>query len=665
MGRKSNKIEEEDESSGRIGRLDEQTMGYYRRVSDKIQEGFENTEEKAMFLRNVYSELEGSEVRLSQNQTVSRILEMVLPLSEPKQLTAFLRGLTSDLSTSATDRFTSHVLQSTMITALPYVGTEEVEDLLGIYCAICKEMLENFKEIIMDTYASHVLRTLIACLAGIQVPENVSRSKLSRGQQHKDLVLETRIIMNSPPKDFLSCLESISENIADADNLNEYFTSVTGGPVLEVLLLSLHHTNKELCKRLTKIFLKKAKLLSKGDATETQESSLAQLMTHPISSHLLEVILKVIDDDLLLKVIGRSFKGQLIKLAMHGVANFVLQRLLERTKNLPVFEELFDEIIDDIESVLAVNHLGVIQRLAAGCVSHTSKQVPFLQSLMKAFHCYEPRERQNSCVPLLAAMVTYEVMFGEKDDEKPSQPPPIQLQGSLLLQEMLKFSKNGTILNSFMAMPPDTLVSMATHPSGSYLLEAFMKSTAIGEKKKDLFVEKFKGSCFQIACNKNGSRTIEGIFKASSIKSKFVIAETLAERETHLLSHTFGRFVHRNLSLGHLRNRRQEWKNIQMKEAQKRKLFADIVGKEPSKKEKVPDENQEEDRLSKEIAILTGSGNARLGDEVGDEEAADNDEIAAIFSQLPVKRDASFSEDQSQTTQIKKKKKKKKIKDTD
>lgn len=41
-------------------------------------------------------------------------------------------------------------------------------------------------------------------------------------------------------------------------------------------------------------------------------------------------------------------------------------------------------------------------------------------------------------------------------------------------------------------MTPEMLVSMATHPSGSYLLEAFMKSTVIGEKKKDQYVEKFK-----------------------------------------------------------------------------------------------------------------------------------------------------------------------------
>ena len=46
MGRKSDKTKKQDENSGRIGRLDEHTMGYYRRVSEKIQEGFENAEEK-------------------------------------------------------------------------------------------------------------------------------------------------------------------------------------------------------------------------------------------------------------------------------------------------------------------------------------------------------------------------------------------------------------------------------------------------------------------------------------------------------------------------------------------------------------------------------------------------------------------------------------------
>ena len=33
---------------GRIGRLDEHTLGYYRRVSDSLEEGFESDEDKGM-----------------------------------------------------------------------------------------------------------------------------------------------------------------------------------------------------------------------------------------------------------------------------------------------------------------------------------------------------------------------------------------------------------------------------------------------------------------------------------------------------------------------------------------------------------------------------------------------------------------------------------------
>ena len=35
-----------DSKSGRIGRLDEHTLGYYRRVSDTLKDGFESQEEK-------------------------------------------------------------------------------------------------------------------------------------------------------------------------------------------------------------------------------------------------------------------------------------------------------------------------------------------------------------------------------------------------------------------------------------------------------------------------------------------------------------------------------------------------------------------------------------------------------------------------------------------
>ena len=37
-------------------------------------------------------------------------------------------------------------------------------------------------------------------------------------------------------------------------------------------------------------------------------------------------------------------------------------------------------------------------------------------ALMKAFHCFEPKERVSSCVPLMASLTTYEVYFGEEEE---------------------------------------------------------------------------------------------------------------------------------------------------------------------------------------------------------------------------------------------------------
>jgi len=52
MGRQQNEGENKskpfirDDKHGRVGRLDEQTMGYYRRISDTLEGGFGSDEER-------------------------------------------------------------------------------------------------------------------------------------------------------------------------------------------------------------------------------------------------------------------------------------------------------------------------------------------------------------------------------------------------------------------------------------------------------------------------------------------------------------------------------------------------------------------------------------------------------------------------------------------
>ena len=47
----------------------------------------------------------------------------------------------------------------------------------------------------------------------------------------------------------------------------------------------------------------------------------------------------------------------------------------------------------------------------------------FLQAVLSAFHCWEPKERQSTCVRLIAGMATHEVFFKQATESEESDEP--------------------------------------------------------------------------------------------------------------------------------------------------------------------------------------------------------------------------------------------------
>ena len=81
----------------------------------------------------------------------------------------------------------------------------------------------------------------------------------------------------------------------------------------------------------------------------------------------------------------------------------------------------------------------------------------------------------------------------------------------------------------------------------------------------------------ELACHKNGSRTLEDIWKNLSAKQKALVATELCEKESKLLSDRFGRFVHRNFALNHFKKRRNDWMELQGSEQRKRQMFREFL----------------------------------------------------------------------------------------
>ena len=68
---------------------------------------------------------------------------------------------------------------------MTYVEEEDCRtEVQNVLLAVCKEVSTKLSEFIYHTYAAHVLSAVIEVLAGVRVPEQVTRSRLSQGQMH-------------------------------------------------------------------------------------------------------------------------------------------------------------------------------------------------------------------------------------------------------------------------------------------------------------------------------------------------------------------------------------------------------------------------------------------------------------------------------------------------
>ncbi|XP_070574928.1 nucleolar protein 9-like [Ptychodera flava] len=598
----------------KTGRLDEDTMGYYRRVSDTLAEEFENPEDKELFIRNVFTQTEEEEIKLSQNQTVSRILETLIRSGGRKEVKKFMAGLSKDYHKVCFDRFAAYVLQTAVIyiSKLPEEDTDaEDEDgeqklpsFENLVLQLCDQLLSELSEVLYDAYASHVLRTVFEVLGGVKVTEVVVRSRLSRQQQDKNSTKEHEqsLAKTKPSKTFRKKLKEFTRLLLKREDMRDLLCHATCNPVVQTLLLVLRQINKDLCRQLCLVIMETAEGENSSGDKESEDKRLPVIFSHAVGSHLGEVLLQVADDEILGKLYTQHMEGNVLRLACHPQTNFVLQKFLTTVSTADQFETIFDECVVGIEDILAHNHIGVIVRLAEACIKHSTRQAELLKSLMQAFHCHKPKSRQRCCVKLLASFAAYEAFHemsqgnensihgNEKkansaDESEDTEPPQVKLteinlQGSLLLQQLFNFNDCSKLVKSLFALSEEELYTMSCDQSGSHIIEAFFRSQTVGEKKKDQLIEKLKGWYVRMACDKHGSRTVDSIWSSASLKVKFTIAEELAKREAQLSQDRFGRFVHRNCAIGHFKHRRNDWKDIQKRDEKKRKMFSDIIGNE-------------------------------------------------------------------------------------
>ncbi|XP_061654190.1 nucleolar protein 9 isoform X2 [Phyllopteryx taeniolatus] len=563
------------EGDGGKKRLDALSVGYYRRVGERLTEDFEDAEERDMFVENVLSEVKGKASLVAMDRTGSVTLQRLLPLSSPEQVANVMAELGgesgSDFKAVSCDRCGGHVVESAVrqVSRLAAKEEEDQNEVLEVQVLSLSQVVrDNSAELIKDVHGSHVVRTLLHVLAGCVGPPRTESRPGAKERNAPPQLTDFEI-----PTSFWYELKSLTETLMDSVKLS--ITDSVTSAVFQTMLRVCHRKRPKLCKQLVKRIMAYLTSCPAGPGV----SPLLVFLKDLASSHLIETIIQLSPKSLLRDLYKNHLKGHLVNLALHPIANFPVQRLTAASAKSKLFLRLFDELVQGVEAILAAGHMGVIVQVAESCAESEARQGELMQCLLNAFHCAEPGSRHVHCLPLFMSLLTYDVYYhsdtAEGSEQTQAPLSSICYHGSRLVQALARFQERSILLSSLRTLAPADLLTLASDPSGSHVLQALIATSS--DKGRGKILKRLEGQYVRMACSRLGSRVLEAIWSSASVSQRQSIAQELVPSESQLRSDQFARHAWAKFALSHFIHRRAHWQEIQTGESKKRKLFSDIL----------------------------------------------------------------------------------------
>ncbi|XP_041427837.1 uncharacterized protein LOC379727 isoform X1 [Xenopus laevis] len=521
-----------------IPRLDPKSVGYFRRVGETLQQPFESDEEKGIFIRNVFHEVQGNELALATDMSGSLVLQKLLAVATSVQLCRVLSVLSKQWRAVCCHRSGAHVIQTALL-QFPRLqkqqGAEEEEEieeegesepirtLEDLFLSLGSELKEKFLLYNKDTHGSFIVRTLFQVLGGTVLSQNTGR-KAAKGPTVKS---EFEV-----PESFLHQLQELCGGFSE--HIGVFATHKVASLGIQVALQVLQRKMPAVCAQLCDQMIEF--LASRNVSAES--SSLLVFLKDETSSRLLERILEVSEKKQLRRLFKAHFQGQLQALSSHPIANYTVQRLLSA-----------------------------------------------VQTKKLAFHCAAPLSRQVACIPLFLSLLTYEVYYNKEEEEEPTEHQDdgdrkldnVNYHGSLIVQHLLHFEDPSVILKSLGTLADVDLLTVVCSQAGCHVLDALLSSSTISDKQRKKILRRLRGHCMQLACNKYGSRVLDRMWTTSTIGVKEEIAQKLVEKLHQLQNDPIGHHIARNFALTHFVKRRKDWEEHQLGENKRRKMFSEIL----------------------------------------------------------------------------------------
>ena len=505
------------------------------------------------------------------------------------------------------DPFMSHVLEKLLILSTftkegeqGKVKAGETPSKQTWMIKVCKFVSNNLEDFCQDTYASHILRTVVQCAVGQRYTEQHQKNKggpESKQTEGYDLLVVSKL----------------------KDDDNEQMDEVLDTLTARLMAMPKDILTTELCVRVIQVYLslvsQKQPKTARGvvrylltacyadpDQVDWDDSSVVRLME--------ALVVAGINHAKLAPKLMEVLEGKVGELARHPTANFVVQRLLDQLTDKDRFLVIVEEVVAGLEEVLAAGATGVLLALTKSAVRLEAGQTIVMAAIIKVLHC---NEKQEMLAPLLAHLVTLE-SWSEGEH------PPVHLHGSLALQQLLLFTKPIKVVRSLLSLGASQLASLLADPRGCHITDSFLTSKHVGEKSREgmirglryiirllvtcLHTMILRGQFVSLACGKHGSRTVDALWKHSGMKMKQTMAEELSAKLDVLNSNKFGKFVAQNCYLQVFKRGKEDWRSVLDKEEKVENMFSDILGdKNESGKGKVSLKRVAEEKVESETSV--------------------------------------------------------------
>ncbi|KAJ3892589.1 armadillo-type protein [Lentinula edodes] len=609
-----------------FGYVDADVKAYFRTVDLQIREWQEGQQEhldgdanvdpnaeKHMFFVAALSEMREKEKQLATDPDCSIILERMAYSMDDFVRRVFLDSLSGSFETLVKHRFASHVCQTLFSVAAETVAREtmgivapaseaasegHLRTAVDLILDICKELLPSLGSLIMDPFASHVIRALLGLLCpssnhtSDETSQGAMRSKKSahwksrqgplmsvfNDKKGKSKEVTSRQMLPEFRTMSQRFVQAIRNELGD-NEVRALAADKVASPCLLMLLnveaeLEMADEHGSLMDRVTVGAVSAS--LDQDTKSIDPSDYLGTLFRDPTSSHLLETVLSRASAEPFALIWNTYIQGKLPRLAIHPVGNFVVAKAIERA-DVNQLATAYEELQDVWEKMITTSRTGVLRAAVDRSVALRTSEQGATEAAFSALNLASDEDKKY-LVPCMLSLKRLSVFLSSKsaqpssssthenkgkiDNEASSQS---SIQGSLLLQSLLKLSSphNQPVIDSLEALDPSELIKIAHNATSSRVLDVLLDSETVPIKVKRSFVQSFIGNYHLLVDDRIGSRVGDRCFAFADTYLKEKIARSLIPQEQTLAGSYYGKFFSRNLNLYLLKRRPDEWKAFQ------------------------------------------------------------------------------------------------------